>query len=522
MSEGISGVGTKVSFFFCLDPKGYLAGNMINSQLMNFMSGPSEIKAFYSTKEDSGLPLLKRLLERRLVNMDKDKRLLLGYAAVMGSAIKNAKQLIEAVGDERRRLLQGGRGVSPTTTGEKPRLSGTSVVEISDVAMYNHFSDLVSMGILDGDLDTVEALGPQRTSLTSSYTNGSKRNGSKGRLSISKVLKEGKKLDSINSFTIRFRHKFVHDCAIRLLPPKHFRLANKLAANLIQKRSRTSSKAFSEFQHHELARLYKNCGNLEAARLNFILAGNSAMKHGATRDASRMYFNLIELSQGLEANRPPLQGFDSLEHEDGHLHFMLGLCLSQPLVKKICFEMSLQILGQSIVQRGTLKHKAAVLKAKISVRWNPPDKRAKRAMASTKQANKHVLMAKVWQQMAYLNVQAPKMYMYCNYMQVKQGCLAGVTDELLVGMADLATSFTSLGKFGEAKRGTSQRLSPWWTSSTTPLVETATFSQGRTSYAAVATSWTAWPSMRSAAAASCNKAETLEGGTVLRLKGLPQ
>ena len=465
--EGISGVGTKISFFFCLDPKGYLAGNMINSQLMNFMSGPSEIKTFYSTKEDNGLPLLKRLLERRLVNMDKEKRLLLGYAAVMGSAIKNAKQLVDAVGEERKKLLSGGeRTAKPTNVDNKPRFSGMSVVEISDNHMYRHFTDLVSMGFLDGHLDMVESPSEglttsmttsMTTSTTTSFTRSSTRsqnslNRSKGRPSISEVLKEGQKLDAIKSFTIRFKHKFVYDCAMRLLPEKHFRLANKLAASLIKKRSIKSSKAFSEFQHHELAKLYSNCGNLQEARISYMLAGNSAMKHGATRDASRMYFNLIEVSHGLETRRSPLRGFDSLQHEDGHLHFMLGLCLSTPLVKQLCFERALQILGQRIVQRGTLKHKAAVLKAKISAHWNPPDQIAKKVTLNTKEANIHVLVAKIWQQMAYLNKQHPKMYMYCNYMQVKEGCRAGVTDELLMGMADLATSFTSLGKFEDAER----------------------------------------------------------------------
>jgi len=137
--EASAGVGTKVSFFLCLDPKGYIAGNLINSQLMQFMSGPGEIKNFFSTNDDSGLPLLKKLLERRLVSLEKSKRLLLGYAAVMGGAIRSAKELIHAVKEE---------GKKPNARGGE----GRTVVEITDVDMYEHFGELVIMGILDGEI----------------------------------------------------------------------------------------------------------------------------------------------------------------------------------------------------------------------------------------------------------------------------------------------------------------------------------------------------------------------------------
>ena len=250
---------------------------------------------------------------------------------------------------------------------------------------------------------------------------------------------------------MRFRHKFIHDCALRLLPVKHFQIANKVAAGLIAKRN-SKSDSIAEHHYHELARLYRNCGNLENARLNYILAGNAAMKHGATRDAGRMYFQLIELSLHLDRKRLPLHGFHNLQHENSHLHFMLGLTVNEDWIKKLCFEKALKILGNIVQPQTSILHKFSLMKARISSKLNPPDERAKRAVTTTKQANENVLKAKIWQQLAILYVQEPKMYMYCNYMQVYHGCKAGVTDELLVGMADLATSFTSLGKFKEAEK----------------------------------------------------------------------
>lgn len=287
--EGSSGLGTKITHFLCVDPMGYIPSSLVRSYVMHFTNGPSEVRDYFSTKEDTGLPLLQRLLERRLSRLSKQKKLLLGYAAVMGGTIQKASELVEALKAESK---------------QSDRRDARSLVDVDSMKLYKDLADLVRMHLLEGDTITDTDIGHGGDTR---YTGGFSRHGGES-FEVSHMLESGSDIVNIGSFSVRFVHKYVHDCCLNMLPEKHFMLANKVAADLISSRTKASASRF-EHHHYELARLYRNCGEFEEARLNFIMAGNSAMNHGAVRDASRMYFQLIELGSSLAKDRLPLTGF---------------------------------------------------------------------------------------------------------------------------------------------------------------------------------------------------------------------
>ena len=93
-----------------------------------------------------------------------------------------------------------------------------------------------------------------------------------------------------------------------------------------------------------------------------------------------------------------------------------------------------------------------MFKLKLIWKISPPDKRAKRAIGHTAAANENNLKAKIWQELSTLYIDDSRTFLFCNFKQVYHGSMAGVSDELLVGMADISNGYCSIGKFTEAER----------------------------------------------------------------------
>ncbi|GMI57406.1 hypothetical protein TeGR_g9956 [Tetraparma gracilis] len=439
-----SGLGTRITFMLSINPNGVISRSFIEGVLVDMSGGPAEIKEFFSHKDDAGLPLLQRLLQKRISVLSKTKRLLLGYAAVMGGAIEKAEDLILALETQNQRTQKGAR----------------SVVSLDSSFVYKELVELVKMGLLEGeifDADDDSRTANMLTSMTPRHHTVAVNEGMTEQTMdlVTRSLDKGQEVKGaqMGTFTIRFKHKFVSECALRMLPREHFSMANSIAASLINKRikvKKATGDARGDTHYHELARLYKNCGQLEQARLNFILAGSAAMRQGATKEASRMFFELIELSRLLDPNRKPLQGFHSLRHESAHCHYMLGLTLDSPVCKLLCFNEASLLLGSHEIP-GTLEIKLSLYSTMLKWRVMPPDKRAKRAIVTSQKAVESNLKAKISQQQALLFKNNLEIFHYCNVMQVHFGSKSGLSDELLVGFAEISVCLTAQGNFKDSE-----------------------------------------------------------------------